>query len=44
LTRLLRDERGRIIALPHEKRVRLAQAYLDVLGLGVNDLPSRNAG
>jgi hypothetical protein len=43
LTGLVRDERWRILALPHEKRVRLAQAYFNVFGVSV-DLPRQNAG
>jgi hypothetical protein len=39
LTRILRDERDRITeAIPHHKRSVLARAYLDALGVGLQDL------
>jgi hypothetical protein len=40
LSRLLRDRRGRIVALPREKRLRLAAAYLDVFRISADDLKS----
>jgi hypothetical protein len=39
LTRILRDERGRITeTIPHHKRVILARGYLDALGVHLDDL------
>ena len=42
LSRLLRGERGRIAAIPLQKRVALARCYLEALGLSRDDLATED--